>query len=45
MIEIVGGKHIINTIYETIDMLKKSGFKNVECIYSYLKFGVILASK
>ena len=33
-----------NTIYETIDMLKESGFKNVECIYCYLKFGVILAS-
>ncbi len=34
-----------NTIDETILMLKKIGFKHCECIYSFMKFGVILAIK
>jgi len=34
-----------NTIPETIEWLKSSGFKKVECIYSFMKFGVIMAIK
>jgi tRNA (cmo5U34)-methyltransferase len=34
-----------NSIEETIKMLKEVGFKTVECIYRYMKFGVILAIK
>jgi len=34
-----------NTIDQTKFMLKKAGFKHVECIYSFMKFGVILAVK
>jgi tRNA (cmo5U34)-methyltransferase len=34
-----------NTINETILMLKQNGFKNVECIYQFMKFGVIVAIK
>jgi tRNA (cmo5U34)-methyltransferase len=34
-----------NTISESMFLLKQLGFKNVECIYSYMKFGVILAIK
>lgn len=34
-----------NTIDETKSMLKKTGFAHTECIYSYMKFGVILAVK
>jgi tRNA (cmo5U34)-methyltransferase len=34
-----------NTIDETKDMLMQAGFKIIECIYSYMKFGVILAIK
>jgi ubiquinone/menaquinone biosynthesis C-methylase UbiE len=34
-----------NTIDETKDLLTKIGFRNVECIYNYMKFGVILAEK
>ena len=34
-----------NTIQETIELLKSSGFKTVECIYSFMKFGVIIAVK
>ena len=34
-----------NTMDETKFMLVKAGFKNVECIYNYLKFGVIIAEK
>jgi tRNA (cmo5U34)-methyltransferase len=34
-----------NTINETILMLKKNGFRNVECIYQFMKFGVIVAIK
>lgn len=34
-----------NTIEETITILKQIGFKSVECIYSFMKFGVILAIK
>jgi len=34
-----------NTIDETKYLLNKAGFKNMECIYNYLKFGVILAEK
>jgi ubiquinone/menaquinone biosynthesis C-methylase UbiE len=34
-----------NTIPETIELLKDSGFRAVECIYSFMKFGVILAIK
>lgn len=34
-----------NTIEETITMLKKTGFKIVECIYRYMKFGVVAAIK
>ena len=34
-----------NTTIDTIEMLKKSGFKNIECIYNFMKFGVIVATK
>jgi ubiquinone/menaquinone biosynthesis C-methylase UbiE len=34
-----------NTIKETIELLKDSGFKNIECIYNFMKFGVIMAIK
>jgi len=34
-----------NTIDETIEILKESGFNNVECIYNFMKFGVIVAIK
>jgi len=34
-----------NTIDETIKLLEKSGFENVECIYNFMKFGVIVAIK
>ncbi len=34
-----------NTIPESVILLKQLGFKHVECIYSYMKFGVILAIK
>jgi ubiquinone/menaquinone biosynthesis C-methylase UbiE len=34
-----------NTIYESIKLLEKSGFENVECIYNFLKFGTIMAIK
>jgi tRNA (cmo5U34)-methyltransferase len=34
-----------NTITETKTMLEQIGFRQVECIYSYMKFGVILAIK
>jgi tRNA (cmo5U34)-methyltransferase len=34
-----------NTITESIELLKTIGFKKVECIYSFMKFGVILAIK
>ncbi len=34
-----------NTIDDTKSILTKIGFKNVECIYSFMKFGVILATK
>lgn len=34
-----------NTMQETVDMLKRVGFGRVECIYSYMKFGVVLAIK
>jgi len=34
-----------NTIPETIELLKKSGFGKVECIYNFMKFGVIIALK
>ena len=33
------------TISESVSTLKSIGFKHVECIYSYMKFGVILAIK
>ncbi|MDR1469053.1 MAG: methyltransferase domain-containing protein [Spirochaetaceae bacterium] len=34
-----------NTIKETIEMLKGSGFKDVENTYNFMKFGVIMAIK
>lgn len=34
-----------NTIGQTKNMLTQAGFKIVECIYSFMKFGVILAIK
>ena len=34
-----------NTIDETKRLLSEAGFRNVECIYSYLKFGVFFAEK
>ena len=33
------------SIEEEIEMLRKSGFKTVECVYSYQKFSVIMAVK
>jgi ubiquinone/menaquinone biosynthesis C-methylase UbiE len=34
-----------NTIEETISLLEKCGFENIECIYRFMKFGVIIAIK
>jgi ubiquinone/menaquinone biosynthesis C-methylase UbiE len=34
-----------NTIKETIKLLRSSGFGNIECIYNFMKFGVIIAIK
>ena len=34
-----------NTIKDSLELLKNSGFKEVECIYSFMKFGVIIAIK
>ena len=34
-----------NTINETIELLKESGFNKVECIYNFMKFGVIIGIK
>ena len=34
-----------NTIEESKSMIRKSGFNLVECIYNYMKFGVIIAGK
>ncbi|MDR2091300.1 MAG: class I SAM-dependent methyltransferase [Clostridiales bacterium] len=34
-----------NTVDETIAMLKNGGFTNAECIYNFMKFGVIMAIK
>jgi ubiquinone/menaquinone biosynthesis C-methylase UbiE len=34
-----------NTIAETLETLKSIGFSHADCIYSYMKFGVILAIK
>lgn len=34
-----------NTIEESIELLIKAGFKEVECIYHYMKFGVLIAVK
>jgi tRNA (cmo5U34)-methyltransferase len=34
-----------NTIDETMELLRKSGFEDVECIYRFMKFGVIIAIK
>jgi ubiquinone/menaquinone biosynthesis C-methylase UbiE len=33
------------SIPETVELLKASGFEVVECIYSFMKFGVVLAVK
>ncbi|NLE02318.1 MAG: class I SAM-dependent methyltransferase [Fibrobacter sp.] len=34
-----------NSIEETLELLKSAGFPVVECIYKYLKFGVVIAVK
>ena len=34
-----------NTVSETLTLLKKAGFSQVECIYKYIKFGVVIAIK
>ena len=34
-----------NSIEETVDILRAVGFNDVECIYSFMKFGVIIAIK
>jgi tRNA (cmo5U34)-methyltransferase len=34
-----------NTIKETIEILEESGFKNVENVYNFMKFGVVIAIK
>lgn len=34
-----------NTIDQTILLLKQAGFRTVECVYSYMKFGVVIALK
>lgn len=34
-----------NSIPKTVTMLKETGFQNVECIYQFMKFGVIVALK
>jgi tRNA (cmo5U34)-methyltransferase len=34
-----------STVRETIDLLKKCGFEDVECVYSFMKFGTIIAIK
>jgi tRNA (cmo5U34)-methyltransferase len=32
-----------NTVSQTIEMLRESGFRDAECIYQYMKFAVIVA--
>lgn len=32
-----------NTVSQTIEMLRESGFRDVECIYQYMKFAVTVA--
>lgn len=34
-----------NSVEKSIDILKEAGFKIVECVYRYMKFGVIFAIK
>jgi len=34
-----------NTIPETLSILEKAGFSQVECVYRYFKFGVVVAIK
>jgi ubiquinone/menaquinone biosynthesis C-methylase UbiE len=34
-----------NTIQETLELLKMCGFNDIECIYNFMKFGVIMAIK
>jgi hypothetical protein len=34
-----------NTIEESLELLRAVGFKHVECIYSFMKFGVLFAIK
>jgi ubiquinone/menaquinone biosynthesis C-methylase UbiE len=34
-----------NSISQSIQMIKTAGFNNVECIYQYMKFGVLVAHK
>jgi tRNA (cmo5U34)-methyltransferase len=34
-----------NTIDETKELLKEAGFEIIECIYKFMKFGVVLAMK
>jgi ubiquinone/menaquinone biosynthesis C-methylase UbiE len=34
-----------NSVSETIDLLAKSGFKHIECVYSFIKFSSIIAIK
>jgi len=34
-----------NTVPETLELLKRSGFPGAECVYRYMKFGVVMAIK
>lgn len=34
-----------NTVPETLAILKRVGFSQVECVYKYIKFGVVIAIK
>jgi hypothetical protein len=34
-----------NSVSSTLTMLKASGFKHVECVYAFMKFGTVIAIK
>jgi len=34
-----------NTVGETMELLRNAGFDNVECVYNFMKFGVVIAAK
>ena len=34
-----------NSVEDTVAMLRNSGFNDVQCIYSFMKFAVVMAIK